>query len=232
MFSQHDAVLTSHLEMLDSVKAHVTRDDEAFRTVSSMVTKTIQAMNQSKVARKYMLNRKTSDNVFNATPSSSSAPKTNPQPTPTPQFTDTETRGRRKRPRTEKEGTVTPSQERSQEDPRASKRRRDLISFQATEEDPRNASYASSGSLETEDISAEVQRRLRIKEERRWKKETNKPEKRKRESLVSTESVSPGGARHKKKRARTGTDLKRTGEPLTENMDGKTKRSKRPHNGG
>lgn len=41
--------------MLDSVKAHVAQDGEAFRAVSSMVNKTIQTMNQFKVVRKHMV---------------------------------------------------------------------------------------------------------------------------------------------------------------------------------
>lgn len=52
IFSRHEAVLASHLEMLESVKGQVAPDGEALRTISSMVAKTIQAMNQSKVARK------------------------------------------------------------------------------------------------------------------------------------------------------------------------------------
>lgn len=52
IFSRHEAVLVSHLEMLESVKGQVAPDGEALRTISSMVAKTTQAINQSKVARK------------------------------------------------------------------------------------------------------------------------------------------------------------------------------------
>lgn len=55
IFSRHESVLSTHLEMLDSVKSHVSPDGEAFRAVSSMVNKTIQAMNQFKVVRKHMV---------------------------------------------------------------------------------------------------------------------------------------------------------------------------------
>jgi hypothetical protein len=55
VFSRHESVLSAHLEMLDSVKAHVAQDGEAFRAVSSMVNKTIQTMNQFKVVRKHMV---------------------------------------------------------------------------------------------------------------------------------------------------------------------------------
>lgn len=41
--------------MLGTVKGHVTPDGEAFRTVSTMVNKTVQAMSQFKVVRKHMV---------------------------------------------------------------------------------------------------------------------------------------------------------------------------------
>jgi len=41
--------------MLDSVKEQVASDEEAFRAISSMVNKTVQAMNQFKVVRKHMV---------------------------------------------------------------------------------------------------------------------------------------------------------------------------------
>jgi hypothetical protein len=48
-------MLSSHLELLDSVKEQMTGDDNAFRAVSSMVQKTVQAMNQLKLVRKKMV---------------------------------------------------------------------------------------------------------------------------------------------------------------------------------
>jgi hypothetical protein len=169
-------------------------------------------------------------NPFNNSHSSSSASKMNERPTATPQSTETETTCRKKRCRTEKSGADMQNQVPGLgEDPRASKRRRDLIG-----EDARSAHYASSGSQETEDISAEVQRRLKIKEEKRRLREKTKPEKRKRESLLSNDGASPAEANHRKKRARrTSSDLKRNGEPLVEKeADEKTRRFKRARNGG
>lgn len=60
-------------------------------------------------------------------------------------------------------------------------------------------------STETEDISAEVQRRLEIKEEQRRKRYNAKPEKRKRDSLASNASISSPGeaARPKRKKFKT-----------------------------
>lgn len=154
----------------------------------------------------------------------------NAQPAATPQSTDTETSSRKKRSRTEKVDTAMQYQPPTPEDdPRAPKRRRDLA-----EEDARSTHYASSGSQETEDISAEVQRRLKIREERRRKRENSKPEKRKRESLISNDNESPAGPYHRKKRARRmSSDLKRHGGPLVDKeTDGSTKRVKKSHNGG
>jgi len=55
IFSRHESVLSTHLKMLDSVKEQVASDEEAFRAISSMVNKTVQAMNQFKVVRKHMV---------------------------------------------------------------------------------------------------------------------------------------------------------------------------------
>ncbi|OKP13350.1 hypothetical protein PENSUB_952 [Penicillium subrubescens] len=169
---------------------------------------------------------KASDNAFN-TPRSSSASKMSTDSTSTPQFTDTDTSGRKKRSRAETADTTTQNRPPTPEDvPRASKRRRD-----PTEGDTTSAPYASPGSPETEDISAEVQRRLRIREERRRKKENAKPEKRKRDSLASNDGASTGGATHRKKRARrTSSDLKRDGDTLADKeADAKTKRLRKTH---
>ncbi|KAJ5122358.1 hypothetical protein N7448_003492 [Penicillium atrosanguineum] len=204
IFSRHENVLSAHLEMLDSVKRHVAQDGEAFRAVSSMVNKTIQTMNQFKVVRKHM---------------------THARQTPTPQSTDVELTSQRKRPRTEKERdtTTTESETTWQSEVPVSKRKRDITSHPVAED-----FHHTSGSLETEDISEEVQRRLRIKEERRRQKDEVKPEKRKRESMVSNESTSPDNSEHRKKRVRTGHDSKRDGEITTETKANvKTRRYKK-----
>ncbi|KAJ6096110.1 hypothetical protein N7486_006856 [Penicillium sp. IBT 16267x] len=191
IFSRHEIVLSSHLQMLDEVKGHIS-DDEALRTVSSMLNKTIQAMNQLKVVRKHT----TSDNPFQSTSTTTS--KTRAAESPAPQSTDTEYTARRKRSRTDKDieprASIDPADE-----SRSSKRKRDIPSYELPIDIP--------SSNETEDISEEVQRRLRIKEERRRKKESSQPEKRKRDSMISNESVSPGLSRHRKKRARVGDEL-------------------------
>lgn len=45
------------MEMLGLVKGQLSPEVDAFQTVSSMVNKTVQAMNQLKVARKQMVSR-------------------------------------------------------------------------------------------------------------------------------------------------------------------------------
>lgn len=171
-------------------------------------------------------------NTFNTPSSSSTAPNMKARNTATPQSTDTETSSRKKRSRNENgDAPMQYHPPTPEDDTRASKRRRDFI-----QADARNSSYTSSGSGsgETEDISAEVQRRLQIKEEKRRRRQNAKPEKRKRESLLSTESGTTGEAIHRKKRARrTSSDLKRDGEFLADKeTDGRTKRLKGSHNGG
>lgn len=114
--------------------------------------------------------------------------------------------GKKKRSRVEKEQEnvpMNPDSETKEEIP-VSKRKRNPPLPSDTAEEFQESSYA----YETEDISAEVQRRLRIKEETRRKKENMKPDKRKRDSLLSNESSSPGGHKPQKKRVRVESELK------------------------
>ncbi|KAJ5760687.1 hypothetical protein N7520_007843 [Penicillium odoratum] len=226
IFSRHETVLLSHLHMLKEVKGCVS-DGDAFQTVSSMLDKTMQAMNQLKIVR-------------NST-STSTKSKNNATETTTSQFTDTEPNASRKRPRTDnakdyKAPTNTngdsrsskrkrdiPSQQPSvnspwsqnnTEEPSAStdqtdeshtfKRKRDMPSFRQPSVETQ-WTQDDQDSNETEDISAEVQRRLRIKDEMRRKKESSQSNKRKRES-ISADNVSPGSLRLHKKRARGNVD--------------------------
>ncbi|OQE44571.1 hypothetical protein PENCOP_c002G01501 [Penicillium coprophilum] len=191
IFSRHEAVLCSHLEMLSMVKEQVASEVNGFQAVSSMVNKTVQAMNQLKVARKHMMSR-------NTTPSTSSSNHT--------QSTDTDTNTRKKRRRVSRDNeTVRPE---PTDEMRAPKRNRDSSSQPATEQE---AEYTST-SLGTEDISAEVQRRLKIKEEQRRRKENPKPDKRKRDSLASNDGESAMASRPRKKRLMVSNAHKRHGD--------------------
>ncbi|KAJ5295649.1 hypothetical protein N7508_010470 [Penicillium antarcticum] len=198
VFTRHEVVLSSHLDMLIQVKAHTATESEAFQAVTSMVNKTVQAMNQTKLARKNMMNKNNS---------SSSSSRSTPQ---TQQ--DTAANTRKKRRRSSQKETICPNTETPPRDPstdeaRSSKRYRDVS--QPSEGDEGDV---TSTSLGTEDISAEVQRRLKIKEEQRRKKDNPKRDKRKRDSLASNEATSPVVLRPKKKRVRVENERKRGGE--------------------
>jgi hypothetical protein len=87
------------------------------------------------------------------------------------------------------------------------KRKRTDMIIPGNDEDVRTV---TSVTLDTEDISGEVQRRLKIQEEQRRKRNA-KPEKRKRDSMVSTGSTSsPGAVSTPKKKAKLGTSLDNT----------------------
>ncbi|CAG8254293.1 unnamed protein product [Penicillium nalgiovense] len=210
IFSRHEAVLCSHLEMLSMVKEQIAPEVNGFQTVSSMVNKTVLAMNQLKIARKHMMSR-------NATPPTSSS-RSSSNPT---QSTDTEANTRKKRRR------ISQDNDKARSDPpyekRASKRHRDSSPQPATEQD----GQFTSTSLGTEDISAEVQRRLKIKEEQRLKKENPKADKRKRESLASNEGETPIPSRPRKKRLRLENGHKRDGDPVDNEADSPKKKQRK-----
>ncbi|CAG8903565.1 unnamed protein product [Penicillium egyptiacum] len=215
IFSRHEAVLCSHLEMLSMVKAHIAPETNGFQTVSSMVNKTVLAMNQLKIARKHMMSR-------NATPPSSSSSSFSSSSNPT-QSTDTEANTRKKRRRISRDNdTARPD---PTDEIRAPKRYRDSSPQPKTEQD----GQFMSTSLGTEDISAEVQRRLKIKEEQRLKKENPKADKRKRDSLASNEGESPIASRPRKKRLKLENGNKRHGDSVDNEADSqKKKRRKTP----
>ncbi|KAJ6148339.1 hypothetical protein N7497_010321 [Penicillium chrysogenum] len=212
IFSRHEAVLCSHLEMLSMVKEQIAPEVNGFQTVSSMVNKTVLAMNQLKIARKHMMST-----LGNATPStSSSSSSSNPT-----QSTDTEANTRKKRRR------ISRDNDKARPDPtdekRAPKRYRDSCPQPRTEQD----GQFTSTSLGTEDISAEVQRRLKIKEEQRLKKENPKADKRKRESLASNEGESSIASRPRNKRLRLENGHKRDGDPVDNGADSPKKKQRK-----
>ncbi|KAJ5178410.1 uncharacterized protein N7500_001109 [Penicillium coprophilum] len=219
IFSRHEAVLCSHLEMLSMVKEQVASEVNGFQAVSSMVNKTVQAMNQLKVARKHMMSSKFQQlppkhnlpHLFpkqqnpgiDMTALGNTTPSTSSNHT---QSTDTDTNTRKKRRRvSEDKETVRPE---PTDEMRVPKRYRDSSSQPATEQE---GEYTST-SLGTEDISAEVQRRLKIKEEQRRRKENPKPDKRKRDSLASNDGEPAMVPRPRKKRLMVSNVHKRHGD--------------------
>lgn len=157
------------------------------------------------------------ENATSSTSSSSSS--SNPT-----QSTDTEANTRKKRRRISRDNDTARAD--PTDEIRASKRHRDSSSQPTTERD----GEFTSTSLGTEDISAEVQRRLKIKEEQRFKKENPKADKRKRDSLASNEGESSSVAcRPQKKRLRLENGHKRHGDLVDNDADSpRKKRRKSP----
>lgn len=159
----------------------------------------------------------------NATTSSSSSPS-NLAPG---LDTEGEVKTHKKRRRVSRENDTSRSE--TTDEVRAPKRYRDSSSQPPSGQDfTGQEEYITSTSLGTEDISAEVQRRLKIKEEQRRKKENPKPDKRKRDSLASNDGASPAISRPRKKRARMETVRKRQGDSALDNETDSPKRRKTP----
>ncbi|RMJ23136.1 hypothetical protein PHISP_05980 [Aspergillus sp. HF37] len=197
LLSRHESVLSSHLEFLDSVRGHL-ETDEAVRTLSGMVEKTNRLMAQFKVVQRQMNKTNPFSEMSTSAPRARRSRSASPRPNDTRRLEEARIRSRS--PIAQPEAGPAPTT--------TSRRRRAGRSVLGEDEDDRNAVPESMG---TEDISEEVERRLRIKEERR-KKDYNyiKPAKRKRDSLTSNESKSPRGRavqpRTKKPRVRYTTE--------------------------
>ncbi|OJJ51241.1 hypothetical protein ASPZODRAFT_12080 [Penicilliopsis zonata CBS 506.65] len=199
--SRHEYVLNSHLEMLLSVKGRVGADGDVFRAVSSMAERTQKLMTQYKVLKKHLSNKNAtgkSSNPF-AMPDGQNRTENS-----TSSSTASSSKHGKKRAWEEEEATKTECQHVESEyiqSQSPQKRMRTGLVIPGNSED---LSSATPVSWDTEDISEEVQRRLKIKEERR-KQRNSKSEKRKRESLTSNGSVasSVGPSKPKKKKART-----------------------------
>ncbi|PKY05854.1 hypothetical protein P168DRAFT_280727 [Aspergillus campestris IBT 28561] len=190
--SQHERVLSSHVDVLKSLRESVTWDDDAVRLVASMVERTTRLMAQFQVVKKQLAQK--NSNGRDPDPSASIDSR-NPR--------DNHPKERKKRSRSRMAmGELTPPSI-TPEQPqtlalRPPKRKRLDVAVPGGDEDVRNVMPVSA---ETEDISEEVQRRLAIKDEKR-KKRDSQLEKRKRESLASNGSTSSVGATTKPKKRR------------------------------
>ncbi|PKX99495.1 uncharacterized protein P174DRAFT_49500 [Aspergillus novofumigatus IBT 16806] len=210
--NQHESVLLSHLEMLNGVKCQVAGDGDSFRLVSSMAEKTNKLVMQFRVIKKQLMNtRNPSAGVPEAAGNGNSdSARSN--------HSKERERGVKKHKRARVDEGADEDVDvmqaevqlmQAQEDrpyaaiSRSSKRKRLDLAIPGAEQEVADVMPVA---LETEDISEEVQRRLKIKEERRKKRDA-KPEKRKRDSLASNGSASassPGGiARPRKKKVKT-----------------------------
>ncbi|KKK19776.1 hypothetical protein AOCH_003188 [Aspergillus ochraceoroseus] len=190
IYSQHEAVLNSHLVLLNQVRDQVTSDSEALRVISSMVQRTKKLVSQFEGIKKHIIPRAPggndatgncmTDELLHDDISASSSSR---------RAASTESKNGRKRPRRQSDEIVMQAEIEEAlpvEAERFQKRKRLDVAVPGADEDVGDAIPVS---LETDDISEEVQRRLKIKEERR-KRRHAKPEKRKRESLASNSSTS------------------------------------------
>ncbi|PYI02800.1 hypothetical protein BO78DRAFT_410381 [Aspergillus sclerotiicarbonarius CBS 121057] len=209
--TQHDFILSSHLEMLQQVKTQTRPDGQAFRLVSDMLEKTSRLMAQFNVLKRQVLNASSpeSDTAPSETAFGNQVPRSESMSTSSYQaglkralVNDDESE--------EEGGTAAgifgtkATRPVAVPSTRSHKRTRLEKSIPGADEDVRNVTPVS---VETEDISEEVQRRLKIKEEQRKKRGTSKADKRKRDSMTSNGSASSPGTmtKHARKKAKVGT---------------------------
>ncbi|KAL4981788.1 hypothetical protein BDW68DRAFT_171854 [Aspergillus falconensis] len=182
--TQHDSVLSSHLQMLRSLQGQVSADPNASKLITSMIERTQNLVMQFEGVKKHIVPRTTGNSGSGSCSVSGSRPTSDS----TSRVDDVSVRKRRKRRRILNE--IEPVRESPQPvlEVQPAKRKRVDVAIPGADQDVRDVMPVS---LETEDISDEVQRRLKIKEEQRRKRDA-KPEKRKRDrdSLVSNASTS------------------------------------------
>ncbi|OJI87979.1 hypothetical protein ASPTUDRAFT_50825 [Aspergillus tubingensis CBS 134.48] len=207
---QHDIMLSSHLEMLHQLKSQVHSYGEESQLVSNMVDKTKRLIAQFDILKKRVVPK-----LNTATPESDTRSSES--------MSTSSSRKELKKEQLkrhadhmydpEEDGGAAAAEN---QDPltarslavHSSKRKRIDEFIPGADEDIRRFSPVS---VETEDISEEVQRRLKIKEEQRKRRETSKVDKRKRDSLTSNGSTSSArtGTKHTRKKARIGTKWNR-----------------------
>ncbi|BCS19836.1 uncharacterized protein APUU_20268A [Aspergillus puulaauensis] len=193
--TQHDSVLSSHLSTLQALKEQVSSDPEASQLISAMIERTNKLMLQFEGVKKHITPRmgRRSDPVRPTGDGTDSTHTTPSRPE--------DGSGRKRRKRNRLSNTEIESEVEAKEpllEVQRLKRKRTDVAIPGADDDVQSAIPVS---LETEDISDEVQRRLEIKEEQRRKRDS-KPEKRKRErdSLASNSStLSTGGTKPRKK---------------------------------
>ncbi|KAL4787978.1 hypothetical protein BJX76DRAFT_353772 [Aspergillus varians] len=193
--TQHDSVLSSHLDMLQALKDQVSADPSASRVISTMIERTNKLVIQFAGVKKRIVPRIARG--FDSTRASSDG---NDFSRTTPSRTeDITARKRSKRQRLSNSEMESEAESREPVlEVQRSKRKRMDVAIPGADEDVQTIMPVS---LETEDISDEVQRRLEIKEDQRHKRDS-KPDKRKRDrdSLASnTSSSSIGNLKPRKK---------------------------------
>ncbi|GJP93066.1 uncharacterized protein AlacWU_05965 [Aspergillus niger] len=212
---QHDNMLSSHLEMLHQVKSQLHSHGEELQLVSSMVDKTKRLIAQFDILKKRVVGQ-----LNTAAPESDTRSSESMSTSSSRKDLKKEQLKRHAHHMhdSEEDGGTTAGGTTAAEDHdpltarslavHSSKRKRIDEFIPGADEDIRSFSPVS---VETEDISEEVQRRLRIKEEQRKRRGTPKADKRKRDSLTSNGSTSSvrTATKHPRKKARVGTKWNR-----------------------
>ncbi|OJZ82459.1 hypothetical protein ASPFODRAFT_51344 [Aspergillus luchuensis CBS 106.47] len=209
---QHDIMLSSHLEMLHQLKSQVHSHGEEFQLVSNMVDKTKRLIAQFDILKKRVVPKLNTTTPESDTRSSESMSTSNSRK----ELKKEQLKRHADHMYDPEEDGGAASAAAGIQDPltarflavHSSKRKRIDEFIPGADEDIRRSSPLS---VETEDISEEVQRRLKIKEEQRKRRETSKVDKRKRDSLTSNGSTSSArtGTKHTRKKARIGTKWNR-----------------------
>ncbi|RAL04814.1 uncharacterized protein BO80DRAFT_461855 [Aspergillus ibericus CBS 121593] len=217
--TQHDFILSSHLEMLQQLKSQIQPDGQAFQLVSNMLEKTNKLVTQFNILKRQVVPQLNAFNLKSDPSSSETAPGNQgrrSESTSTSSYQAQPPRPGLKRALVNEDeseadvgtaaeipGTKAPRPV-AVPSTRSHKRTRLEKSIPGADEDAMNVTPVS---VETEDISEEVQRRLKIKEEQRKKRGTSKADKRKRDSMTSNGSASSPGTitKHARKKAKVGT---------------------------
>ncbi|PYI34006.1 hypothetical protein BP00DRAFT_468261 [Aspergillus indologenus CBS 114.80] len=223
--AQHESLLASHLALLQQVQGEVPSNGDASRLVTNMLERTKKLMMQFKIIKGKFGSRK----LFQSKPwiiedepnfviGNLNAEKTlhsnsGSDPSSSRRTSDSSGNGLRARDRVKR--ARAEASERDEEtnaavlnaenmstfaDPaRHHKRKRLMKVLPGCEDDVRSITPVS---IDTEDISEEVQRRLAIRDEQRKKRSNAKAEKRKRDSMTSTGSAPSPGCPTKQPRKR------------------------------
>ncbi|KAL4883406.1 hypothetical protein BJY04DRAFT_184579 [Aspergillus karnatakaensis] len=202
--TKHENILSSHLKMLEALKDQLGPDAEASSLITTMLERTNKLALQFDGVKSRILPRvnKTSDSTRTASAEFGQTRSDEGMVRPK----------RRKRQRISNEGEVEREREIEAREPllaeaQRMKRKRFDVAIPGRNEDVLDAIPVA---METEDISDEVQRRLKIKDEQRRKRDA-KPEKRKRDrdSLASNASSSSLGASKPRKKFKLSEQVNR-----------------------
>ncbi|RAH87666.1 hypothetical protein BO86DRAFT_7998 [Aspergillus japonicus CBS 114.51] len=195
--AQHESLLASHLALLQQVQGEVPSNGDASRLVTNMLERTKKLMMQFKIIKSKFVRNLNAEKTLHSNSGS--------DPSSSRRTSDSSGNGLRARDRVKR--ARAEASERDEEtnaavlnaenmstfaDPaRHHKRKRLMKVLPGGEDDVRSITPVS---IDTEDISEEVQRRLAIRDEQRKQRSNAKAEKRKRDSMTSTGSApSPGG---------------------------------------